>query len=456
MFKFGLVSLLIPIFLSCSSGSKNNSVSSSLDEFEIPVEKFVLSNGMTVLLSKNDKLPVYSIYSYYKVGSIYEEKGITGASHFLEHMMFKGAKNFGSGKFDTIIEGNGGASNAYTNYDSTVYYEHMPKDSLELILQVEADRMQNLLLEPEAFEKERQVVLEERKMRYENSPRGKLYLNTLAAFFEGTPYGRSVIGDVEDLKSVTRDQIQTYFKQFYTPNNLILVIAGDIDVSKTKAMIEKFYSPIPASKELIDHKKKMEHPERFSFKGKFNREIAFNGTSKNPMFMLSYQGEKIGTRKAYVLDLLSSILSGGKSSYLTQIYTQGKKPQVSYIYSANYNLTYAGVFYIMGEMLQGISLKNFKSSLMKDLNKSCNAEVVNTRSLQKVLNQYLVGVFDSLETNSGIASTIGDQEMYYGDYLNYKKMIDIYKSIGVNEVIQACREIFDPNKSIFTTVWEKN
>jgi zinc protease len=455
MFKLVLGSLLILMVASCSSRTKNFS-SSSLDEFEIPVEKFVLSNGMTVLLSKNDKLPVYSIYSYYKVGSIYEEKGITGASHFLEHMMFKGAKNFGSGKFDTIIEGNGGASNAYTNYDSTVYYELMPKDSLELILQVEADRMQNLLLEPEAFEKERQVVLEERKMRYENSPRGKLYLNTLAEFFQGTPYGRSVIGDVEDLKTVTRDQIQNYFKQFYTPNNLILVIAGDIDVSKTKSMIEKYYSQIPILKELNEHKKKMEQPERFSFKGKFNREIAFNGTSKNPMFMLSFQGEKIGTRKAYVMDLLSSILSGGKSSYLTQIYTQGKKPKVSYIYTANYNLTYSGVFYIMGEMLQGVSVKNFKNTLAKDLTNACSGEVVNARSLQKVLNQYLVGVFDSLETNSGIASTIGDQEMYYGDYQNYKKMIDIYKSIGVDEVIQTCREIFDIKKSIFTSVWDKN
>ena len=229
VFKKGPLLIGLFFFISCSTitPSKKSNLSLSLK-----VHKEILPNGLRVLIMENRRLPIFSYYTYFDVGGRHERKGITGASHFLEHLMFKGAKKYGAGKFDSLIEGNGGFSNAYTSFDNTVYHENMPSKSLPIIIDMEADRMVNLLLEPKAFEKERQVVLEERKLRYDNSPMGKLFLNMMQEVFEGTPYGGSVIGNVEDIKNVSRDQIFNYFKKYYSPNNAIVVIVGDVDTKK--------------------------------------------------------------------------------------------------------------------------------------------------------------------------------------------------------------------------------
>ena len=207
---------------------KNKGNKNSLGiQFEVHEE--VLDNGLKVLVVENKKTPVFSFYSYYQVGSKFELAGATGSSHLLEHMMFKGAKKYGENVFDKIVSGNGGQNNAYTTNDLTVYYEMLPSEHFEKIADVEADRMQNLLLETSSFEKERYVVLEERKLRYENSDRGKLYLNMMKEMFVGTPYGSSVIGEVEDLKTISREKVLDYFKKFYAPNNAVVLVVGDLE-----------------------------------------------------------------------------------------------------------------------------------------------------------------------------------------------------------------------------------
>ena len=259
--------LLIGVFslMSCSTlvPSKKSELSLNLK-----VYKEVLPNGLKVLIMENRRLPIFSYYTYFDVGGRHERKGITGASHFLEHLMFKGAKKYGAGEFDSLIEGNGGFSNAYTTFDNTVYHENMPSKSLPIIIDMEADRMVNLLLEPTAFEKERQVVLEERKQRYENRPMGKLFLSMMQAVFENTPYGGSVIGDIEDIKNVTRDQIYDYFKKYYSPNNAIIVIVGDVDTKKTMAMIKEKYGSLKANPNLKKLKEKMDDDEHVLCKRK--------------------------------------------------------------------------------------------------------------------------------------------------------------------------------------------
>ncbi len=227
--------------MSCTTVKKDKNLAESI---QIEVDELKLDNGMTALIVKNSKLPIFSLYFFYKVGGKNEIPGITGASHFLEHMMFKGAKKYGKNTIDFIIEGSGGSTNAYTTNDSTVYYENLPSSELEQILDIESDRMENLALDPDDFNKERAVVLEERKMRYENSPKGQLYQLLMENLFAGTPYGRSVIGDIPDLKSVTREQIHAYFKRFYAPNNVALVVVGDVDVRKTKVFIKKNFGLI--------------------------------------------------------------------------------------------------------------------------------------------------------------------------------------------------------------------
>lgn len=419
--------------------------------YQIEAKKYTLPNGLTVILSKNTKLPVFSIYSFYKVGSKDEPKGMTGASHFLEHMMFKGAKKYGLGEFDKIIEANGGFSNAYTNYDQTVYYEKMPAAALENILDLESDRMQNLLLETKGFLSEKQVVLEERKMRYENSPNGQRYVTYMNKLLKGTPYEHPVIGTVKDVKTVSRDDVFKYFKNYYAPNNAVLVIVGDINYAKTLSLVKDKFAHIPASK-LISEK---ERNKEYSIKLSKNTVEHYHGKSENPLFVLAFPGVRYGTRAGYVGDLLGSILGGSKSSFLNQKYVSTKSPLLNSIVAFNHTIQNAGVFSIQGEILKPIGLNNFKNRLLKDFKTFC-ANEITPRNLQKVKNQYLLDFYRGLETNAGVADYLGTVELYKGDFSKYVEELKIYQTISLDEVKTGCHDFLLTKNHYFMTVWKKN
>lgn len=419
------------------------------------ITKFTLENGLRLLVIPNHNLPIFSYYTFFDVGGRYEEKGTTGATHFLEHMMFKGAKKYGPSQFDSTIESNGGSNNAYTTFDSTVYYESAPSRMFEKIADMEADRMQFLLLEKNSFEKERGVVLEERKLRYENSPNGLLYLKMMKEVFKGTPYGGSVIGDAADVQNLKRDQMMKFFKKFYTPDNAIIVLSGDITASKAYDVINEKFGKIKSSTGLKEFKMKMDAPARYSHRAKYKRSIKIHGNSKTPIFMMSFKGEKLGTHESYVMDLLASILGDGASSYLTQKYVQNKKPILTSIYASNYTLKHNGVFFIGGELLQTTKLSKIKKSLSRDLSKFCKKSI-DERSLQKVKNNYLVGFYKGSQTNAGVARMIGSYESFFGDYMFYKKELAIYQSITLDEVKASCKRVFNSKESIFLSVWDKH
>ena len=361
--------IFISLVTGCSTQNKIINSGNSLSSFKLNLnaQKFILPNGLKVIISENRKLPIFSFLTFYDVGGRFEsrENGTTGATHFLEHMMFKGAKKFGPGEFERIIESNGGRSNAYTTFDSTVYYESLSSSVFPKIVELEADRMGNLLIEKNSFESERKVVLEERKMRYENSPGGKLFLAMMQTVFKGTPYGGSVIGDEKDLLSLSREQVRKFFNTFYAPNNATIVIVGDVDTKKTLALIKKHFGKLKKQEKLTEVKKQVDRKR--SYKGAVlnGQKISLHGSAPNPIFIGAYQGEPLGTRKAFVLDVLSSMLSGGASSYLTQKYVLGKKPLLSQIYLANYNLKNSGVLFIKGELLKGTSLSRMKKIFSK-------------------------------------------------------------------------------------------
>jgi zinc protease len=417
--------------------------------------KYRLDNGLTVILVKKSTIPVFSMHLFYRVGSKHEYAGITGASHFLEHMTFKGATKFGLGSFDKIVENNGGNSNAYTNYDMTVYHQSLPIEALDLMIEVESDRMQNLLLEEAAFVREKYVVLEERKGRYENSPRGQLSISMMNEMFKGTPYGTPIIGSIEDIKSVTREQVQKYFKQFYVPNNTILVISGDIDFDRTIGLVAKNFGPIPKSEKVNLIKRERERSDLYKSTPLARNEIHLKGKSKNVLFRVAFPGWPFGSRNAYVGDLLSSVLSGGNSSYLRQQFVKSKKPVALSMYSYNYNLQNGGVFLIGGELSNKISKKNFHKRLKREIKSFCKNKITQ-RDLEKVKNQYLLSLYNSLATNNGIADYLGSMEFYLNDFTAFSKDLEIYEGIQLKEVVDLCHKVFDFNKSLYLTVWEKN
>lgn len=407
---------------------------------QLEIHKFKLKNGLRILIAPNHKLPIFSFYIHYGVGSKHETKGITGSSHFLEHMMFKGGKEFGGNTFDKHIESNGGVSNAYTTNDATVYHENLPKAALDITLKIEADRMQNLLLEPEAFLAEKDVVLEERKMRYENSPKGQLYIRTISEMFLGTPYTTPVIGSIEDIKRVTRDEVFQYFKTYYAPNNAVLVIAGDVDVLKTIKMIENSFASIPASVELEKIKKEREKEELYATSLKQNKIETFYGQSENPLFMMAIDAYPSGTRKSYVLDVLSYSWGEGESSYLEQKYAKSLSPKLVEVGSGNYTFQHKGMFVTTGEFYKNMSYISWQKDLKEDLEYFCENEITE-KNLKKALNNIEMRFYENLDQNSGVADVIGSMELFYGDFKKYNEEISIYRSVTLDELKTECVEL---------------
>lgn len=449
-----VLSLVSMVFLfdACSSmgiGSKPVPLKAGFN-----VKKVVLKNGLTVLVAPNPKLPIVSYYTLFDVGGRDEGPGTTGATHFLEHMMFKGAKKYGPGEFDSLLEKSGGSTNAYTTNDMTVYYQNVPVGFLDTIVDMEADRMQNLLLEPVSFESERQVIFEERKMRYENSPDGLIFLKLMKKMFVGTPYGQSVIGEEQDLKDLSRDQMMKFFKEFYVPNNAIVAVSGDVDPDVVIAKIKEKYESIPASTELKKLKEKSSGEAAFKSQAIFGKEYQFYATNPTPKFILAFQGDKIGTRKSYIMDLLAMILGNGGSSYLNQKYVKSDGPILSQIDLSNFNLIHSGVFYFAGELMEGQKVADVKKQIIGDFKIMCD-EAITARSLQKTKNQILAQGYNVLKTNAGVASTILRNEKWHGDYNYGLKEMEIYNSVSESEVQKACRETLIESQSIFISAWDK-
>ncbi|HLW56832.1 MAG TPA: pitrilysin family protein [Bacteriovoracaceae bacterium] len=438
-------------FVSCSSWKPEKK--DNLADINLDVKEVTLDNGLTALIIPDHKLPIFSLYLFYKVGGKNEVPGITGASHFLEHMMFKGAKKFGKNSIDFIIEGSGGSTNAYTTTDQTVYYENLPTSQLEQMLEIEADRMENLLLDENDFEKERAVVLEERRMRYENSPRGQLYLGLMSHLFEGTPYGRSVIGDIADLKTMTREQIYQYFKKFYAPNNVVVVIAGDVNPRKAKEYIKKYFGHIKSSPTVEEAHEALKD-EDFIPKFKQDKVVKLKGESPSPIFMMGYPTYKAGHKKGYALDVLSSIIGSGKSSSLVNDYILTKKPVATSIYAAHQSLEKSGFFFLGGELVQGINLDHFKKDLKNKLKSYCSTEITE-RNIQKVKNNFQTDLYASLDNNAGIARFLGNRQLLFGDWKFYQEELAEYEKVTVEDVKQACEELVK-TPSVFISVWNKH
>ena len=443
------------LFDDIKDGEEDSNLSNA--SLNLKVNKYQLKNGLRLLVVENHRLPIFSYYTFFDVGGRYESRKdkTTGATHFLEHLMFKGTHKTSSGYFDRVIEARGGHTNAYTTFDATVYYNNVPSGNLSKIIEMEADRMNNLKIEENPFEKERLVVLEERKLRYENRPAGKLHLAMMQEVFKGTPYGGSVIGSKEDLLSLTKEQVEKFYQKFYTPDNAIIVVTGDVNSKKVHYAVKKYYGSLAPSKDLAKFKKEKNAPENYSAWGRFGREIKLNGATPVPIFNLVFKGEPLGTRKSFVMDILSSILGAGDSSYLKQKFVKGKKHMLNSLYVYNYNLKYKGVFYIGGKLLKGIGVNQFKRTLVKETGKICK-KAINERSLQKTKNQYLIHYYNSLQTNAGSAEFLGLREGFYNDYNFYKKELLIYDSIQVEEVKKVCHEIFDKGEYIFLSIWRNH
>lgn len=417
-------------------------------EVAFTVTKCIFENGLTLLVSENHRLPILSFYTFFDVGARHEKPGLTGGSHLLEHMLFKGSKNYGPGVFDGEIEKNGGNTNAYTSNDQTVYQDNIPSFFLEKIIEMNADRFIDLSLENESFQKERAVVLEERKFRYENSPHGKIYLHTMQEMFKGTPYEESVIGREPDLKTMTHEQINRYYRQNYSPEKTTIVIAGDINTEETIKLIKKNFGRWQRQEKSFDLPTEAYRPTLLE-----NKELKLKGTAERPLIMMAIKGAANGTRLHYVYDFLTSIFSAGKSSPLYEKYVLAKNPLLTKVDLFIHSLKHSGVIMLSGELASGVEVGVVKEKLHKDLRLLCD-RAINERSIEKVRNQQMLSLFESLKTNNSLAHYLGSYDTFEGDFRKYKEIVKIYKSISIKELKTSCVTLFDKNPVLFTSLWK--
>jgi len=413
----------------------------------LPVERHTLSNGLVVLTHEDHSVPTIAFWQWYRVGSRNEAPGITGISHFFEHMMFNGSKHVAPKEYDRILESNGGYSNAFTDRDMTAYYEEVASDRLETVLFLDSDRMAALSLLPEQLKSEIEVVKEERRLRIDNDIAGMLDEQLYATAFTASPYHWPVLGWMGDLNRIPRDEMVSYFRTHYAPNNCILVLTGDFETRTAVAQIQKAFGGIPAQKppgEPVNSE-----PEQ---KGERRAEVHY--PAQDVSFDIGYQAPSVKSPDSFVLDVLSSILSDGESSRLHQalVYEQQIALSANTSFQTRLDPT---LFEIYVEMKPGRAALEGEKAVDQVLAK-LEAEGPTPRELEKAKNQLEANFVRQLKTNNEVGQTIGFYEHVYGDFRRMFETVPKYRSVTAADCKRVAKQVFDSRRrTVVTLVPEK-
>jgi zinc protease len=372
-------------------------------KISLPVTKFKLANGLTVLLLEDHTVPIISYHTWYKVGSSDEAEGVTGAAHMLEHMMFKGAKKYSGKQFDQLMNENGVHHNAFTTFDYTGFYENLPASKLELIMDVELDRMSSLALNPEDLLSERDVVKEERRWRVDNNPHGLLFEATMANVFHVHPYRWPVIGTMNDISNYNVETLRKFYSTYYVPNNAVLVIAGDFKTSAVKKLVEKYYGRLPY-KEVPARSHPVESPQKVQYNAFVRQDV------QNISVDVAFQGVPQGHNDMYALDLASYILGAGTSSRLhKRLVYQGQMATSAEAY--HFSLKDEGLFNVGFSLKPGEDSQKALELVYNELFK-LRTQKVSDAELKKAKTLAMKSFVDGLVTIDEKARALAAAEKY--------------------------------------------
>lgn len=376
-----------------------------------PVHEYTLENGLKLIVKEDRRAPVMVSQVWYKVGSSYEHDGITGVSHVLEHMMFKGTEAHPSGQFSQIISESGGSENAFTSRDYTAYFQTMEASRLPVSFELEADRMRNLTLPEEEFLKEVQVVMEERRMRTEDNPQSLTYEHFNATAYTSSPYRIPVIGWMDDLENMQVDDLKDWYQKWYAPNNATLVVVGDVDPAEVHKLARKHFGRLKPS-DIDPPKPRKEIAQRGL------KQIRVEAPAKLPYLMMGYKVPVVLTAEEewepYALQVLSSVLDGGDSARLASQLVRGDAVAVSA--GAGYDAfdRMQGLFLMSGTPSNGHSIADLQAALLKQV------ETLKKTPVSK----------DELEL---VKAQIRASKVYEQDSIFYQAMqIGILETIGLS------------------------
>jgi zinc protease len=405
-----------------------------------------LENGLKVILLEDHSIPVISYQTFFRVGSRNEVAGITGISHFMEHMMFNGAGRYGPGEFDRILETNGGTSNAYTSKDMTAYYEDIASSGLELVIDLDSDRMASLALAPEYLSSEMGVVMEERRLSIDNSVEGRMYEEMMALAYKAHPYRWPVLGWMSDLKGICREDCLNYYRSYYAPNNAVVVVAGDFDTEEALQLIRSYYDTIPDQQ--VPCTLRTVEPEQM---GERRAEVIM--PARLSKLMIGYHGPSVSSKDIYPMTVLEQVLGEGESSRLHKLLVRELEIATSVYVYFPWRID-PGMFIVRIEMKPGCSTLRAESVVYGAID-SLITDGVSESELIRAKNVLRANLVRGLRTVNSRAGRAGRYEILFGDYLELSNVVDRYYEVSSKDVREVAEKyLHRKNRNVVTLIPE--
>lgn len=440
MFKFSSILCAFLLIAADAHAEPSRPMALTPAEAAKAIQTKTLKNGMKVVVWPDADIPNVALYNWFRVGSRNEAPGLTGISHFFEHMMFNGAKKYGQGEFDSVMEAQGGRNNAYTSENVTVYQDWFPKTALELIFDLEADRLANLSFDPKVIESERGVVYSERRSSVDNQNENLLAEQVKAAAFVAHPYGIPVIGWPSDIESWKLEDLVRYFKTYYAPNNATMIVVGDVTAAEVFRLAEKYIEPIPAQTPPDPIRTK--EPEQLG-----ERRVEVRKFGQTPFLQLAYKNPAASDPDTETLRLLVAILTDGDSSRLHRKLVEEDR---SAIQVGGFNDEGFDPFltWIFATLPPDGDLAKVEKTVTDELAR-ITKDGVTDAELRKAKNIATANFWRSLKTLSGKAQALGTFEVFQGDY---RKLFDAparVEAITGEQIKKVAARVFAPaNRTI--------
>ncbi|RKW63052.1 MAG: insulinase family protein [Riemerella sp.] len=405
---------------------------------QIKFEEYDLPNGLHVILHQDNSAPVVTTSVMYHVGAKDEAAGRTGFAHFFEHLLFEGTKNIKRGEWFKLVSSNGGSNNANTSPDRTYYYETFPSNNEQLGLWMEAERLRHPVINQIGVDTQREVVKEEKRLRMDNQPYGGLFNAILTTLFKKHPYKGTVIGSMEDLNSAKLEEFNAFFKKYYIPNNATLVVAGDIKPEQTKKWINEYFGSIPKGTPITRN-----FPKETPITQEFEETI-YDANIQIPAYIFAYRTPAGNERDAYILSMLGSYLSKGKSSVLYKKLVDNEKKALA-VEAFNLGLVDHSIFAFFAIPMGNTS----KDVLKKDIDaeiKKLQTDLISEEDYQKLQNQVENDFVNANSSVEGIANTLADSYLLKGNTNLINEEINIYRSITREDLRNAAKKYLNSNQ----------
>lgn len=407
---------------------------------KVAFEEYDLDNGLHVILHQDKSAPVIITSVMYHVGAKDENPERTGFAHFFEHLLFEGTKNINRGEWFKIVTANGGNNNANTSDDRTYYYEVFPSNNLELALWMESERLMHPVINQIGVDTQNEVVKEEKRLRVDNQPYGNLITEVKRNMFKTHPYRWAPIGSMEHLDAATLEEFLAFNKKFYIPNNAVLVVAGDFDPAQAKRWIEQYFGPIPKGTP-VKRETFNEAPITQTIKATYE-----DPNIQLPMVVAAYRTPSMKTREARVLDMISSVLSGGKSSRMYKRIVDEKKIAME-AGAVNLSQEDHGIYVVYGIPMPGFTAEDILKEADAEIVRIQN-ELISEKEFQKLKNQFESRYVNSNASVEGIAENLASYYLLYGDVNLINTEIDIYRNITREEIRDVAKKYLNPNQRL--------